>query len=222
MKTSLKERKYVEMHVSILESGDGGLIKENIARGGIFMRDQEITELFWERKEQAVTESNIRYGAYCRRISYNILANKEDVEECMNDTWYQAWNAIPPQRPLCLKAFFGKIIRNLSLNRWKWDRAGKRIRPEAMFVLDELGECVSGREQPEDAVLAEELKKEINRFLHGLSAREQGMFVQRYFYLESIKSIARYHGITENAVSVNLNRVRKQLKQYLSERGYHL
>ena len=99
MKTSLKERKYVEMHVSILESGDGGTIKENIARGGIFMRDQEITELFWERKEQAVTESNIRYGAYCRRISYNILANKEDVEECMNDTWYQAWNAIPPQRP---------------------------------------------------------------------------------------------------------------------------
>ena len=77
MKTSLKERKYVEMHVSILESGDGGTIKENIARGGIFMRDQEITELFWERKEQAVTESNIRYGAYCRRISYNILANKE-------------------------------------------------------------------------------------------------------------------------------------------------
>ena len=74
------------------------------------MRDQEITELFWERKEQAVTESNIRYGAYCRRISYNILANKEDVEECMNDTWYQAWNAIPPQRPLCLKAFFGKIF----------------------------------------------------------------------------------------------------------------
>lgn len=128
------------------------------------MRDQEITELFWERKEQAVTESNIRYGAYCRRISYNILANKEDVEECMNDTWYQAWNAIPPQRPLCLKAFFGKIIRNLSLNRWKWDRAGKRIRPEAMLVLDELGECVSGREQPEDVVLAEELKKEINRF----------------------------------------------------------
>ena len=193
------------MHVSILESGDGGTIKENIARGGIFMRDQEITELFWERKEQAVTESNIRYGAYCRRISYNILANKEDVEECMNDTWYQAWNAIPPQRPLCLKAFFGKIIRNLSLNRWKWDRAGKRI-----------------REQPEDAVLAEELKKEINRFLHGLSAREQGMFIQRYFYLESIKSIARYHCITENAASVNLNRVRKQLKQYLSERGYHL
>ena len=194
------------MHVSILESGDGGTIKENIARGGIFMRDQEITELFWERKEQAVIESNIRYGAYCRRISHNILANKEDVEECMNDTWYQAWNAIPPQRPLCLKAFFGKIIRNLSLNRWKWDRAGKRIRPEAMLVLDELGECVSGREQPEDVVLAEELKKEINRF----------------FYLESIKSIARYHGITENAVSVNLNRVRKQLKQYLSERGYHL
>ena len=91
-----------------------------------------------------------------------------------------------------------------------------------MLVLDELGECVSGREQPEDAVLAEELKKEINRFLHGLSAREQGMFIQRYFYLESIKSIARYHGITENAVSVNLNRVRKQIKQYLSERGYHL
>ena len=78
------------------------------------------------------------------------------------------------------------------------------------------------RDRPEDVVLAEELKKEINRFLHGLSTREQGMFVQRYFYLESIKSIARYHGITENAVSVNLNRVRKQLKQYLSERGYHL
>ena len=93
------------MHVSILESGDGGTIKENIARGGIFMRDQEITELFWERKEQAVIESNIRYGAYCRRISHNILANKEDVEECMNDTWYQAWNAIPPQR-IVFKSIF--------------------------------------------------------------------------------------------------------------------
>ena len=78
------------------------------------MRDQEITELFWERKEQAVIESNIRYGTYCRRISYNILANEEDVEECMNDTWYQAWNAIPPQRPLCLKAFFENYSQSFS------------------------------------------------------------------------------------------------------------
>lgn len=186
------------------------------------MQDREITELFWERKEQAVTESNIRYGAYCRRISHNILANREDVEECVNDTWYQAWNAIPPQRPVCLRAFFAKIVRNLSINRWKWDRAGKRICPEAVLALEELGECISGWEQPEDAVLAEELKREINRFLYRLSPREQSMFVQRYFYLESVKSIARYHGVTENVVSVSLSRVRKQLKQYLLERGYHI
>lgn len=79
------------------------------------MRDQEITELFWERKEQAVIESNIRYGAYCRRISHNILANKEDVEECMNDTWYQAWNAIPPQQPIVFKSIFqGKLFASFS------------------------------------------------------------------------------------------------------------
>lgn len=186
------------------------------------MQDRDIIRLFWERDEQAITETDTRYGAYCRRISWNILANKEDVEECLNDTWYQAWNAIPPQRPLCLRVFLGKIVRNLSINRWNRDRAGKRIRPEAMLALDELGECVSGREQPEDAVLAGELKREINRFLYGLSPRDQGMFIQRYFYLESVRNIARFHGVTENVVSVSLSRVRSQLKQYLSERGYQL
>ena len=190
--------------------------------GVVTVREQEIVELFWKRQEQAIEEASLQYGAYCRKIAANILVNQEDTRECLNDTWFQAWNTIPPQRPQHLKAFLGKITRNLAINQWKYQRAGKRIQPEAMVAIEELGECVSDIDQPEAALLVEELKQEINQFLRGLSNQDQGMFVQRYFYLEPIWEIARYHGVSENVVSVRLNRIRKQLKRYLTERGYYL
>ena len=218
MKTSLKERKYVEMHVSILESGDGGTIKENIARGGIFMRDQEITELFWERKEQAVTESNIRYGAYCRRISYNILANKEDVEECMNDTWFRAWNSMPTERPGILQAFLGAITRNLSLDRYRKNHSKKRGEGEISYIYEEMQDCISG-ENMELHVENMELAEMINRFLAGMKTENRRIFVRRYWYFDSIAEIAKRFSISESKVKSSLMRSRESLRKCLAQEG---
>ena len=206
------------MHVSILESGDGGTIKENIARGGIFMRDQEITELFWERKEQAVIESNIRYGAYCRRISHNILANKEDVEECMNDTWFRAWNSMPTERPGILQAFLGAITRNLSLDRYRKNHSKKRGEGEISYIYEEMQDCISG-ENMELHVENMELAEMINRFLAGMKTENRRIFVRRYWYFDSIAEIAKRFSISESKVKSSLMRSRESLRKCLAQEG---
>lgn len=150
----------------------------------------------------------------------NILAYIEDVEECLNDTWLHAWNSIPPQWPACLSAYLGRITRNLSFNRYKREHRQKRGGNEITLVLDELAECVSGQEDIEGLIDEQELKKEIQHYISGLSREKRDQFYCRYWYAMPICDIASRHEISEGKVFSNLNRIRKGLKKHLNERGY--
>ena len=186
------------------------------------MEDTAIIELYWQRNERAIQESSLKYGAYCHTIAYNILGKAPDAEECVNDTWMRAWNAMPPKRPSILQIFLGKITRNLSFDRYKADRRKKRGGGETSLVLDELSEIVSGKEDPVDRVLRKELSAEIDRFLSSLPQGKRQLFILRYWYVYSAAEIARQTGMSENNVSVSLSRIRTGLREYLKERGYEL
>ena len=184
------------------------------------LEDEQIIQLYWNRDESAIEASSQKYGSYVRRISYQILNDAADAEECVNDTWLRAWNAIPPHRPPVLATFLGKITRNLSFDLYKKRHREKRGGDTMDLVLDELGECVSGREDTEGQWEAKELIREIDRFLSSLSKEKRGMFVLRYWYADSILSIAEHYQTTENNVSVTLSRLRKKLRKHLTERGF--
>jgi RNA polymerase sigma-70 factor (ECF subfamily) len=186
------------------------------------MDDERIVRLYWDRNEQAISESASKYGAYCVSIAHNILLNWADTEECVNDTWLHAWNAMPPHRPSMLGTFLGKITRNLAFDLYKKLHRDKRGGQNIDLVLDELAEIVSGKDDPESIVQEKELKDEINHFLSGLSEEKKNMFILRYWYADEIKEIAKRCGMSENNVSVTLSRTRRKLKDYLTERGYSI
>lgn len=186
------------------------------------MKDDAIIELYFQRDESAITESDIKYGAYCRTIAGNILWSREDTEECMNDTWFRAWNAIPPTRPSVLKLFFAKIIRNISFDKYKKSNAQKRGGGEIDIALSELEDCISSRTSVEDEVNAKALESSVNRFLDTLPVKERNIFLRRYFYVEKAVEIARRYDITPSNVSVILSRTREKLKKHLTDDGYLL
>lgn len=183
------------------------------------MRDTEILDLYWERNEQAISETQKSYGNYCYSISYNILHTKEDSEECVNDTWLRAWNAIPPNRPGRLALFLGTITRNLSFDKWKRKNALKRGNGEMEMALDELMECVPSGNSTEDAVEEAELERMLNRFLGMLSDRDRNIFLRRYWYVEECREIADHYGMKLNTVKTALFRIRGRLKEYLEQEG---
>ena len=186
------------------------------------MEDSRIVGLFWERNEQAISAAAEKYGRYCASIAGNILGNREDAEECVNDTYLHAWNAIPPHRPEVLSAFLGKITRNLALNLYKHNTADKRGGGELPAVLDELAELVSGDEDTEQAVNQKELSHAIDSFLDTLSPEKRNIFLRRYWYTDSITEISARYKKSEGNVSMTLIRIRRKLHDYLSERGFSL
>ena len=184
------------------------------------MEDSQIVELYWQKNENAISETAKKYGAYCFTIAENILHSTEDSEECVNDTWLHAWNAIPPQRPDVLRMFLAKITRNLSLDRFSARNAEKRGGGEIALVLDELGECLGGGEDTEAAYEAKELRQCIRRFVRTLPERDGNVLVRRYFFAEPVADIAKRYGLSENNVMVILSRTRKKLKAHLLKEGY--
>ncbi len=184
------------------------------------MEDSQIIELYWQRNGDAISETADKYGAYCFAIAENILHNTEDSEECVNDTWLHAWNAIPPQRPKALRLFLAKITRNLSFDRFHAQTAEKRGGGEINLVLDELGECLGGGADAETAYEAKELRRSIQRFVRALPEREGNVLVRRYFFAEPVAEIAKRYGLTENNVMVILSRTRRKLKAHLLKEGY--
>ncbi len=186
------------------------------------MEDTEIVALYWARDQRAIAESQDKYGAYCASIARSILRSPEDTEECVSDTWFRAWNAIPPQRPNLLSAFFGRITRNLAFDRYRSQSAAKRGGTETALVLEELGDCVSGKEDPAQRLDEQELMADLNAFLRSLPPEKRRLFLRRYFYAEPIYEIAGRFGMKENRVAVSLHRLRKQLRDYLLERGHSL
>lgn len=186
------------------------------------MEDKDIVQLYWNRDEQAIAETSSKYGRYCTSIAMNILNNPEDAEECVNDTYLKAWDSIPPHKPGVLSAFLGRIVRNISLNKYKHAHRAKRGGNEITLILDELGEIVSDEESVLDIAIRNEMIKTINDLIKTLSKEKQYMFFRRYWYSDSVKAIAAQCGRTENYVSVELGRMRKKLREHLTERGYDL
>ena len=184
------------------------------------MEDYQIIDLYWNRSENAISETAKKYGAYCRAIAYGILHSREDAEESVNDTWLGAWNSMPPHRPNILSSFLGRITRNLALNTHRNRSTQKRGGGEVVLALEELTECVPAPGDVQDALDARELGRVIQKFLETQPRRERNIFLRRYFGLEPIPVIADRHGITEVNARKILTRVRNKLRDYLTKEGY--
>ena len=184
------------------------------------MEDSRIVDLYWRRSGDAVTETSAKYGNYCYAIAHNLLANAQDAEECVNDTWLGAWNAMPPQRPQKLSPLLGRICRNAALDIHRRLTAGKRSGGFPL-VLEELAECVGGAPL-EEAVTARELGEAISRFLEGIPAVQRRVFLRRYWACQDVAGIARDFSFTESKVKSMLRRTREKLKRTLIEEGYDL
>lgn len=184
------------------------------------MEDSRIIELYWCRNADAIEKTADKYGDYCFSIANNILADRQDAEECVNDTWLHAWNAIPPHKPHNLRLFLARITRNLSFNRYHARSAEKRGGGEIDLVLEELAECIPGGTDVEKQYMAEELAQSIRLFVRNLPQRDANVFVRRCFFTESVAQIAGRYGLSENHVMVILSRTRKKLKAHLEKEGF--
>lgn len=181
------------------------------------MDDEKIIELFFNRSEQAIEEVDKKYGKTCHNISYNILHNKLDAEECVNDAYLGAWNAIPPARPNPLLTYLCKIVRNLSLKRYEFNTAIKRNSTYDV-AMKELESCLSSPETVESEIALKELTHIIENFLDSLSTENRVIFLRRYWFSDTYSDIAARVGMTEKNVSVRLTRIREKLRNYLTER----
>jgi len=184
------------------------------------MEDNRIVDLYWQRDEKAILETAAKYGNYLHSISYQILLNAEDAEECVNDTYNDAWQSMPPHRPSILSTFLGKITRRISIDLWRKHHADKRGRGVITLALDELEECVSGSGDVEDEVVRLELQRKMNAFLIALPRTERQVFICRYWYMDSVSDIARQFGCSESRVKSMLFRTRKKLRTMLEKEGF--
>jgi RNA polymerase sigma-70 factor (ECF subfamily) len=183
------------------------------------MHDSEIVELFWKRDQRAIMQSGAKYGKSLEHTSYSILKSSEDVAECVQDTYFTAWNKMPTDRPEYLGSYLLKIVRNISIDLYRKKNAQKRSFGE-MLVFEELGECIPDTDSGVfDAMENGELARIINRFLSELDAQKRIVFVRRYFYSDSIKEIAEHLSLSESKVKSMLMRMRNNLAKILSEGG---
>ncbi len=186
------------------------------------MEDTQIIQLYWDRDERAIPATAEKFGRYCTAIAKNILSSAEDAEECVNDTWLNAWNAMPPHRPNVLATFLGRITRNLSLNRYKREAAARRGGGETALVLGELAELVSDTNTAEQEADRRELVRAIDGFLASLSPEKRSIFLCRYWYFDRVSEIAARFGKSENSISVTLSRLRRTLYSDLQGKGFTL
>lgn len=181
------------------------------------MKDADIVALYFARDEEAIRESQQAYGGYCTTVAMNILSSPADAEECVNDTWLRAWQSIPPAKPLDLKAFLGRITRNLSLDRFRTLKRHKRNR-DLEVAMEELSEAIPLPDDTENSLL----RQLLNEFLAVTEPLNRRLFVGRYWYGHSVIALARHYGLTVNAVSHRLSRTRAALKEFLKKEGYNV
>lgn len=182
------------------------------------MEDEKIIDLYWQRSDQAIAETAAKYGAYCRTIAYNILSSIEDTEECVNDTYFSAWNSMPDKRPKALSAYLAKITRNHALSRILEKSRLKRGGGELALALEELDDCVASAYDLEREVEDRELGRAMNTFLHSLPDTERQVFMGRYWFMAPVAEIAARFGFSKSKTASMLYRTRKKLQQYLSSR----
>ena len=184
------------------------------------MEEQEIIDLLWQRKEEGLTALQENFKAYCGKIASQVLSQREDVEECLNDTWLKAWQAIPPERPQFLRAYLGKIVKNTSINKLKMLKAKKRISEGFTESIEELGEDLHfSSDNVEEHVNQQALVDALNQFLEKQKKETRVFFVRRYFYHDEIQEIAKAFQVTESKVKVSLHRTRQALAKYLKDEG---
>ena len=185
------------------------------------MEDSQIIDLYYARNEEAIPATDRKYGPYCRTIARNVLSRWEDTEECVNDTWLTAWNRMPPDLPQCLRAFLGRITRNLAISRFRANRAQKR--GSGMEVLlSELEDCIPASQTVELEIEEKELTEHIDRWLRSLDREDRILFVRRYWNGDSVQDLARELGIRPNAMTKRLLRLREGLRQHLEKMGVAL
>ena len=184
------------------------------------MTDEKIVELYWQRDEQAIRETESAYGRYLHYISYGILKDDEDAKETVNDVYMKAWNVIPPERPNPLKSFLGRMTRQLSINRLEKKTAKKRKDNLYTLALEELSECISGEDKDIGDLVA--LQDSLNCFLRSLPTVERRVFVRRYWYMHSVSQVASDFSMSESKVKSMLMRTRKKLKTHLEKEGFEI
>lgn len=186
------------------------------------MEDKDIIRLFRKRSEEAIQETAKKYGKYCHSIAYNILYNEQDSEECVNDTYFNAWENIPPHNPDKLSSYLGKITRNLALNKWEYYNADKRGNGQVPIVLEELRECIPSSDTVEHVIDEIHFENIINRFLASLPRQKRIIFMRRYWYLSSVKEICADFYMSESKVKMILLRLRNDFRMFLEKEGVHL
>ena len=185
------------------------------------MEDEQIVNLYWQRDEAALQETELKYGSFCRGLAYNILSSHEDAEECVNDTWHKAWNSMPQERPGLLRAWLGKVVRNLALDRWRRSHAQKRYNGMDI-LLSELEDCVPALESVESMVDAKELGHVISAWLQKLPEADRVLFVRRYWNGEALNALAKDQGIPAAKLAQKMYSLRQNLKKVLETEGIAL
>jgi len=183
------------------------------------MEDSRIVELYWTRSESAIEETATKYGKYCYAIASNILANAEDAQESVNDTYLGAWNSMPSHRPAVLSSFLGKITRRISIKKWQEKYAEKRGGGEIVLALDELADCIPSEQSVENELEIAELSKAIDDFVMALPMTERRVFICRYWYLDAISVISQQFGFSQSKVKSMLHRTRHKLLLHLKKEG---
>jgi RNA polymerase sigma-70 factor (ECF subfamily) len=183
------------------------------------MEDSAIVDLYWQRADSAISETSKKYGHYCHAIAYNYVRNNEDAEECVNDTWLTAWNSMPDKRPTVLSGFLAPIVRNLAVSMYRTKNSQKRGGGEVALALDELSECIADKSDVEQNYESKELSAAIGSFVAALPDSERKAFVARYWYMASIKEIAKGLHISEAKAKSLLYRTRCKMRVYLQEEG---
>lgn len=186
------------------------------------MEDSDIVKLYWKRSERAIGETKTKYGTFCRGVAFRILRDSQDAQECEQDTYLRAWNAMPPQRPNVLQAFLGKIARNAALDRWREGKAEKRGQGQAPVLIDELADCLPDGSGVFAGTSEVELVALLNAFLEQAPREQCHFFVRRYWYGDTVAEIASAYGATESKVKMTLARMREELKVVLTRGGVAL
>lgn len=184
------------------------------------MEDEAIVSLYWQRNESAIRETERKYDRYLTKIAMNILADREDSRESVNDSYLAAWNSMPPHRPGVLSTYLGKITRRISIDRFRYRTREKRRQSEYEISLSELGDCVSGGNTTEEAVNVKLLADAIGIWLRLQPEENRNLFLCRYYFLDSLQDVAKHCGITESKCKTVLFRMRKSLKEYLEKEGF--
>lgn len=184
------------------------------------MEDVQIVSLYWNRDQSAISESNIKYGQMLKRISLSVVQNQEDSDECVNDTYLKVWDTIPPQKPNSLAAYLGRITRNISINRWYENHTQKR--GGANVLITELSDCIPSPYSVEKEIEASELSAVITKWLYSIAQDDRVLFLRRYWFGESLNSLAEECATTPNRLAGRMYRLRKKLKLTLEKEGIYL